>query len=145
MRLTSRAARINGIDLVWVSAERTSSQSVRAALASALKAVTSAKGDFRQLIDSELRFVAAVNSGRSWVLPHARGYVSNFPSIEVANPHLLACRLVWAATFIALHRKRSDGAPKRQSLDELAHEAQLRFVRQFPGSKDWEEYLSRHE
>jgi hypothetical protein len=147
MRLTSRVARVNGVDLVYVSADGgRPAKGIASAFTEAMERISVAKGGFGELVGSHLRFVAALNSGKSWVVTYARGYISSFDHVEVENPHVLACRLVWAATVIRLSH---DAFAKGNRADlakfgETAHDAQLRFVRQFPDAERWVDYLESH-
>lgn len=144
MRFTSLAARVDGVDLVYISdSAGVGASTVRAALEAALTHIRWAKGGFGEIVTSHLRFVAALNSGRSMVVNYARGYVSSFGRHELESPHLLACNLVWAATNVRLtwdalaHRR----VPERERIREAASVARLRLVRQWPDSEQWEQYL----
>jgi hypothetical protein len=144
MLRTSRTIRINGVVFIYISAEANCPRTaIVAALREASKSVSVAGGGFGELVGSHLRLVAAVNSKRGWVAPYVGGYVSSFPPIEVSNPYLLACRLVWAATVIRLSQDAFASKVPRDmaAIRRAAHEAQLRFVRQFPDNSEWVEYL----
>ena len=145
MRFTSRAARVGGMDLVFISdADGLGAAAVIAALEQALVHIGWGKGGFGELVTSHLRFVASLDSGRSVALKYARGYASSFKRQELESPHLLACNLVWAATITrltwdALHHRRT---PDTARIIEFAQQERLRFIRQWPDSEQWERYLT---
>ena len=116
---------------------------VTAAVAHALQYVAQARGGFPELVTDHLRQVVVLDTRKQWASIAARGYYTGLPLSERQSAFFLACRLVWAATFIRLarnvplwRRRRRIGAIRRQ-----AHEAQLRFVDQFPNGHEWREYL----
>jgi hypothetical protein len=148
MLRTSRVLNVRGLRFLYITAERDRPpEEITGALEEALRRISDARGGFGELVTSHLRFVAALD-GRpaATVLVHAQGYVSPFPRVEVDNPLFLACRLIWAATFIRLSRDAlAQRGPRDLSrIRQAAHEAQKRFVNQFPDPGDWLEYLEQH-
>ena len=147
MLRTSRTVRLHGLSFVYVSVEDDRpAHEIQAALTDALHRISSAKGGFGELVTSHLRFVAALDAPQSVVVVHARGYVSPFPSVELRNPHFLACRLIWAATYVRLSRDAlTHGRPRDlEGIRRASYEAQVRFTKQFPDAQEWVEYLERH-
>jgi hypothetical protein len=115
-------------------------------LKEALGHVTAAKGGFGELVTSHLRQVVAVDLPAENVSAFARSYYTTFPARDRRSTFWLACKLVWAATFIRIMRNQPwwRRAAARKGARASAREAQLRFVRQFPDSQRWEDYISRH-
>jgi hypothetical protein len=147
MLSTSKTVRVDGLSFIHISAEGgRSSQEIEAALREALARIATAKGGFGELVTSHLRFVAALDGGRSVALVHARGYVSPFPSVEIRNAHFLACRLIRAATHVRLSRDiLAQGKPRDlDSIRVASHAAQVRFTKQFADAEEWIEYLNRN-
>jgi len=145
--VTEPQVSIRGLRFVYLSAEHNRSQDALArVLEEAMERISVAKGGFGELVGSHLRFIAAINAPRSWIATSARGYISTFPDMEVDNPHYLACRIVWAATFVRLSHDHPGkmGTNHRDAINRAAYEAQVRFVDQFPDSDKWTAYLARH-
>jgi hypothetical protein len=111
----------------------------------ALEMISSVRAGFGELVTGHLRLV--VVSGTAWDIaaPTARAYITPFGQHSRSNSQYLACRLIWAATWIRLVRDM-DAQGRRRDYDfvqRAAVEAQLRFVQQFPDPAEWEEYLRR--
>src|SRR4030042_975221 len=99
MRRASVFPKPRGIDFVYVSAmEDRTPQVIMRAIEEAFERIARAEGGFGELVLDQLRFVAAVNAPHAWIATFASGYVSPFYTTEVEHPHVLACRLVYAAT-----------------------------------------------
>jgi hypothetical protein len=147
MLKTSNVHVIAGLRFLYISAENDRpAAEIRAALADALEQISVARGGFGELVGSHLKFVVALNTQDARVLRYARGYVTSFPTLEIINPHYLACRLIWAATYVRLvhdmivHRLTID----LRQVREASRTAQLRFIGQFPDAAEWRAYLERH-
>jgi hypothetical protein len=114
-------------------------------LARAMTMIAEAKGGFGELVTGHLRLVVA--SSLSWDLasPMARAYITPFGRYSRQNAQYLACRLIWAATYIRLARDVDAASRVRNDLAimDAALEAQVRFVNQFPDPEEWESYLRR--
>lgn len=147
MLRTSRRLDAGGLAFVHVSAAHNRpAAEIQVAIADAMDRLRRAGEGFPELVRDHLRFVAALDAPSAHALVHARGYVSPFDGPETLNSHFLACRLVWAATYIRLSRDALH-LNKERDHDEIrraAHEAQLRFTRQFPDAQSWVAYLERH-
>jgi len=86
-----------------------------------------------------------LNAPNSMALIHARGYVSPFPRLEATNSHYLACRLIWAATYVRLFRdSKAPLAETRRQIIGAGHRAQIRFTEQFADAGEWLVFLSEH-
>jgi hypothetical protein len=113
--------------------------------AEALEMISSARAGFGELVTGHLRLV--VVSGTAWDLaaPTARAYITPFGRHSQSNSQYLACRLIWAATWIRLVRDM-DAQGRRRDYDlvqRAALESQVRFVQQFSDPAEWEQYLRR--
>jgi hypothetical protein len=139
---------VRGIRFIYISAaEDRPSADIRASLDDALARIARASAGFGELVTSHLRFMAALDAPKAAVLVHARGYASPCLRLEVDNPHFLACRLIHAATHIRLSRDAlaQGTAPDYDRIRNAAHDAQVRFIRQFPDSDAWMDYIMRSE
>jgi hypothetical protein len=138
--------RIGDLDFLDLRPDRgRDTKQLQSVLRDALDRIVAAKGGYGELVTSHLRFVAAMDISDDRVMPAVRGYVYPFKGEDRNNAHGLACRLIWVATGIRLAR---DAAAQDRELNEAAvrracHEAQVRFVKQFPDSEEWEAYLDR--
>jgi hypothetical protein len=138
--------RIGDLDFLDLRADREKDTAqLQAVLRDALDRIAAAKGGYGELVTGHLRFVAAMDISDDRVMPAVRGYVYAFKGEDRSNGHALACRLIWVATGIRLAR---DAAGQGRELNEAAvrracYEAQVRFVKQFPDSEEWEAYLER--
>lgn len=144
MRRTSVFERFGTLDFIYVSAELARKpEDIAAALSTALSYVRNAGAGFGELVE-QLRFVASGDAGRTWVLVPERGYVSNFPAKEVNNPFLLACNLIWAATWVRMANDalRAGDHWDEQRVRRAAQESRLRFARLFPNGEEWIEYFT---
>jgi hypothetical protein len=136
--------RIGGIDFIYVGAwNHRTADDLEVVLTRALKLISAAKGGFGELVTSHLRLVGSLKGTMPYVSDNMRAYFSRFRGPEATNGEYLACQLVWAATFIRLSRdSQARGVkPDLPTIRQAAHEAQLRFVRQFADSEQWVEYL----
>jgi hypothetical protein len=115
-------------------------------LTEAMSHIRASAGGFGELVGSHLGQVVAVDAPVEIVSPSARSYYTAFPARDRSNTFYLACKLVWAATFIRLMRNQPwwRRAAGRERARASAREAQIRFVRQFPDPERWEEYLNQH-
>jgi hypothetical protein len=145
--LLSTRRRIGSLDFVFVNARGDRFvQELAPVLEQALDRIAAAGNQYRTLVNDNLRFVAAANIRDDYVSVPARGYVSAFKNSEVVSPHYLAANLVWAAEFIRFQQaelilgRKSTGTAARTA----ARGAQLRFVREFPDSDAWVEFLEQH-
>ena len=147
MLRTSTTIRMHGLSFVYISSkDDCPAHEIQRALADALDRISKAKGGFGELVTSHLRFVAALDAPQSAVVYYARGYVSPFPSIECRNPHFLACRLIWAATYVRLSQDALGHERPRdlEAIRQASYEAQVRFTKQFADAQEWIEYLEKH-
>lgn len=147
MLRTSTTTTLSGLRFVYISAEGNRPRDeIQKTLEDAIERIGRARGGFGELVTSHLRFVAALDVPSSSVAVHARGYISPFPTMEATNAHFLACRVIWAATFVRLTRDAMHAALPRdsESIRRAAYEAQLRFTKQFSDAQEWVEYLERH-
>ena len=146
MLRTSNVVRVQGMPFVYVSAQEDRSAhesrlcSLRLSIVSRTREVVSVSSS------SHLRFMATLKAPRSAVLVHARGYVWPFPALELRNPHFLACRIMWATTYVRLSRDAlARGAPRDlEAIRQTSYDAQLHFTKQFPDAQEWIGYLERH-
>lgn len=135
---------IDGIAFVDMRQEGGDTARLGAILKEAMSRISAAKAGFGELVVSNLQLVVAIDSGGN-VSPAAKVYVSKFDGVEGRNSHYAACRLIWAATYIRLHRnltyrgsQADETVIRAKALDE-----QLRFVRQFPDSDEWVAFLEK--
>jgi len=138
---------INGITLLDLRADRfMDNDQLETVLSEALEHITAARAGFGELVSSHLRQVVAVDAPYESVSPLARSYYTTFPARDRRSTFYLACKLVWAATFIRLLRNHAwwRRSARTKQARAAAREAQFRFVRQFPDAEVWEDYLSRH-
>jgi hypothetical protein len=119
---------------------------IRQVLKEALGHVRAAQAGFPELVNDHLRRVVAVDSPVESASPLAQALYTDFRAVYRRNTFYLACRLVWAATFIRLMRNHPwwRRGRHRRHARVAAKEAQLRFVRQFPDAERWESYIERH-
>ena len=147
MLRTSSAMLPQGLRFIYVSArgDKTSAE-LQVVLVGALSRISQAKGGFGELVNSHLRFVAALDAPKPMVVVNARGYVTPFTDLEVSNEHYLACRLIWAATYVRLSRDAIVHKVTRDldAIRRVSYEAQMRFTKQFADAKEWVEYLEQH-
>lgn len=138
----AQRVRVNDLELEVIDVRPPGHRNVgelRNALADALTRISVARAGFGELVASHLRIVAAMHVSRELVIPRQRAYVCRFDGAEPTNGHYLACLLIWAATSIRLAR---DNEAYQVVLDKAAirrasQEAQLRFLKQFPGWEEW--------
>jgi hypothetical protein len=111
----------------------------------ALEMISSARAGFGELVTGHLRLV--VVSGTAWDIaaPTARAYITPLGRHSRSNSQYLACRLIWAATWIRLVRDMDAQGRRRdyELVRRAALESQVRFVHQFPDPTEWEQYLRR--
>jgi hypothetical protein len=138
---------IDGVDLVDLRADRNfDHDQIKRVLNEALGHIRAAQGGFPELVNDHLRRVVAVDSSLESASPLAQAFYTDFRAADRRNTFYLACRLVWAATFIRLmrnHRWWRRGRYRHRAR-AAAQETQLRFVRQFPDAERWENYLGLH-
>lgn len=147
MLRTSSVELAGGLRFIHISTRGNRPASdVRAVLDSAMDRISRAKGGFGELVTSHLRFVTALDAPAPVVVVYARGYVSPFQPPEMTNAHFLACRIIWAATYVRLSREALARGAERDlnAIRNAAYEAQLRFTKQFSDAAEWIEYLERH-
>jgi hypothetical protein len=135
---------VEGILLLYdLDGKEKSLEGVSSALRDAVIRIRSADLGFGEPILDHLRFVAALGGPRPWVATHARGYVTPFTDTELANPHFLACRIVWAATVVRIFNDAYSRRvpPDRAAAHGAAREVVLRFARSFPDHEEWLSYL----
>ena len=115
-------------------------EEVRRVLADALQRISIAKSGFGELVTSHLKVLAAANVSKEVILPAARVYMCSFDGAERTNGHYLACLLIWAATSLRLSRDAAarEVVPDDEAIVRACHDAQIRFVKQFP---DWEQWV----
>jgi hypothetical protein len=136
---------IKGIEFMDMRPDRRADgHEVLELIGQAIDWISTAKAGFGELVTSHLRLVVAMPSDSERALPTVRIYVSPFEGHERRNSQYLACRLIWAATYIRLAR---DADARRSPRDEVAiqracYDAQVRFAKQFEGWEEWVEYLS---
>jgi hypothetical protein len=111
----------------------------------ALEMISAARAGFGELVTGHLRLV--VVSGTAWDIaaPMARAYITPFGRHSRSNSQYLACRLIWAATWIRLVRDMDAQGRRRdyEFVQRAALESQVRFVQQFSDPAEWEQYLRR--
>lgn len=137
----------SGLRFIWISSAGGRDQAeVQNALVAALGRIARARGGFGELVNSHLGFVAALAAPKPAVLPNVRGYVTPFTDLEASSEHYLACRLIWAATYVRLSRDAFGRGAVRdiEAIRSAAYEAQLRFTRQFEDAEEWVQYLEQH-
>jgi hypothetical protein len=141
-----RPSHVGGLQLLDVrGASDEDEEYLRRSLAEALEMISSARAGFGELVTGHLRLV--VVSGTSWdvAASRARAYITPFGPHSRANSQYLACRLIWAATWIRLARDMNAQGRRRdyELIENAAMKAQVRFVQQFPEPAQWEQYLRR--
>lgn len=122
-------------------------QELAPVLEQALQRIDVAGQEYRELIRTNIRFVAAANVRADYVSVPAQGYVTAFTAPEALSPHYLAANLVWAAAFIRAQRA-DEGGERLAGVTEarqVAKEVQLRFVKEFPDSDPWVDFLAAHK
>ena len=117
---------------------------LKAVVADALERISAAKGGFGELVTSHLRTLAAMEVSRELVIPRQQAYVCRFDGAERSNGHYLACLLIWAATSIRLARNSTAYRipMDKSAIKKASQEAQLRFLKQFPGWEEWVKALN---
>ena len=139
---------VQGVNLVDLRADRLfDHDQIRQVLVEALEQVKIARGGFPELVNDHLRHVVAIDTEPDSASSFAEAFYTTFSARERRQPFALACRLVWAATFIRLQRnqrfwKRSQN---RRAARIAAKDAQITFARQFPDREDWVTILERQE
>ena len=143
----SKVNNVGGLRFIFISAaDDRSDGEIRAVLADAMNRIASARGGFGELVKDHVRFVAALDAPAPVALLYARGYVSPFSGQEARNPHFLACRIIWAATYVRLSQNALVHEVDRdiRAIRAASYDAQLRFTRQFPDAEEWIVYLENH-
>jgi hypothetical protein len=138
---------VGGVELVDLRADRNfDHDQVRQVLDQALGHIRSAQAGFPELVNDHLRRVVAVDNPLESASPMAQAFYTSFRAADRRNTFYLACRLVWAATFIRLMRNHPwwNRGMHRRKARAAAKEAQLRFVRRFPDAERWEGFIERH-
>ena len=148
MLKTSKIVSIGGMRFLHMSAlNNRPAAEIDQSLRLAFARISAARDGFPELVGSHLRFVVAIDSNKdSVVLKYARGYASRFPDLELNDPHYLACRLIWAATYVRLFRN-ADGnhpPPDMAAICAAAQHAQRRFTSKFDDAGRWAKYLDTH-
>jgi hypothetical protein len=101
MRRVNVSARPGGVPLIYVSAlHDRSTGEIAAMLGGALSLLDEHAPSEAARIRRTVRFIAAVNTPYSYALPDVGGYVTSFSDAEMRGAPLLACKLVWASTFL---------------------------------------------
>lgn len=94
---------------------------------------------FRDQVVGKLELVVGNDKGERGV-PEIHGYMCSFTP-ELRDPHALACRLIWIATYF----KETESGANPEGAYQKCLEAELRFVTKFPHSEDWVRFLmERH-
>jgi hypothetical protein len=112
-------------------------------LSDALERLSHAGQGFGELVTSHLRMVVATDHlAQAYVLPTS-AWASTFQDQSRSNGHVLACKLIWAATSIRLARDaRAAGRPiDRITVREACWTAQQRFLRRFGDADEWIDYM----
>jgi hypothetical protein len=136
--------RIEFIDMR--SGRLASHNQLRTTITEALELIAGAGQAFRELVESEIQRIVAVDASRKSrgsASPLTHTYVSPFIGLEAHHSRLLACHLVWVAEY---HRQfflaRSMGlALDPASVAHACFDTQVAFVKTFPDAPDWLEYL----
>lgn len=138
---------VKGLEFIDVRADDRDSGDLRAVLTEALEQISRARGGFGELVTSHLRFVGALGLPSPRIAVGVRGYLTPFRGHERSSSQFLACRLIWAATSIRLHRdaQHSGRRVDRQAMSKACYEAEIRFVKQFDGWEQWVDYLKADE
>lgn len=137
-----RVHSVDGLRFLDVRSSEDGSRHLLDLLADAMSYV---QGDHKDLVTSELAFVAATRHPRESISVRLRAYLSPFVGHEGANGFYLACRLVWIASYLRQHRQAREAG---QTADEAAirvraAEAQMAFIETSPAGGEWKEYLER--
>jgi len=149
VRRTSRVRRGRGVDFIDARSEsRADTDRLVEVLDRALEYVGQADEQTRGLVESQLKFVAALklpgSPGSATVWTH--GYICPFDGYERTNPRFLAVRLVWAAaytkSYIETYKERhiQDEEESRRT----AYAAEQRFVSSFPDKDAWLSYIQSY-
>ena len=138
---------VQGVSLVDLRDDREfDHEQVRLVLDEALAHVRRAQGGFPELVNDHLRQVIAIESGLENASPLAQAFYTAFSAADRRNTFYLACRLVWAATYIRLLRNHPWWRRRKyvSAARAAATEAQVRFAEQSPDSEFWVRFLREH-
>lgn len=104
-------------------------------------------GDFHTLVTSNIEQVVVLDSPEERVSWIGRTYATTLPIRVRRSTFYLACRLVWAAGYMKALRSIPwyRRLPARRSARAAGRNAWVAFVRQFPDSEEWEQYLKEHQ
>lgn len=114
----------------------------------ALTYIKEADSESRQLVESQLKFVAALrlphSPGSATVWTH--GYICPFDGDERTNARFLAVRLVWAAAYTKdyLDAHTAGRKPDEGLLRRAAYDAEKRFASGFPDKEAWLAYINSY-
>jgi len=100
-------------------------------------------GEFGTLVKDELKLIVAVPHRSDSVNTACRAYCSPFRRHTRSSSFYLACRLVWAATWIRRTRAANleERAQHYEAFGLEALEAQVRFAALFDDAVNWEGFL----
>jgi hypothetical protein len=116
---------------------------LQSVLGDALERLSHAGQGFGELVTSHLRMVVAVDHVAQAYILSSSAWGSTFQDQSRTNGHILACKLIWAATSIRLARdaKRAGRPLNTVAIRDAAWEAQQRFLHQFGDAEEWIAYM----
>jgi hypothetical protein len=118
-------------------------EALKRVLDDALSRLSCAGQGFGELVTSHLRIVVAVDEpADAYILPQS-AWRSTFQGQSRTSGHLLACRLIWAATAIRLARdaKAVGRRVGSEAIRKACWAAQRRFLSQFDNAQEWIRYM----
>ena len=134
--------------LVWDLREdrHSDNDQVEAVFRKALGYLQEFGGTFHELVVSSTEKVVVFDGPGERVSWFGQTYFTTLPVAHRQNTFYLACRLVWAAglfrALAAVPWYRRLG--RLRSARQAGRNAWLGFVRQFPDSEEWQDYLDAH-
>jgi hypothetical protein len=120
---------------------------VEAVFAEAVSYLQQPAGEYFHLVQSNIRQITICDVTRESVVWWSRTLNTALPGSHRRSTFYLACRLVWNASYLdTLSKWPFMLRPfyKKVAYD-VAGDEWLRFVEQFPGSEEWQNYLRSHK
>ena len=104
----------------------------------AIARLSAARQGFGELVVDHIAVVMFAKTQSDFVAPGVKAFVTDFDDVAESG-HLLACKLVWAATAIRLAHNRLTYKRTIETdvIGQAARLSQLRFLQQFPEWMPW--------
>jgi hypothetical protein len=136
-------ARVQSLEVVNVGLVERPLASIVDHFRAALGFIEAAGEDVNQVVRTNLRRVA-ITRGQGERIAVAEGkYGTGLMGHEGRNPFYLACRLLWAATYIGIRRQSSSDEHADDLAREKSYDAILDFAARFPEGEEWVKYIER--